>query len=420
MEWGRWKRASWVALVIAMAGCESEPGGGPVDDAGVGGGEDAAVDCSAFGADAPSTRGEIAGAYDATRGRIVIYGGNVVAPEMCMPRYQMTDEVWAFHVDCGLWEQLAPSGGGPGVRARAASVVDASGERIFFFGGRDRTASGTYENYADVWAYELATDTWTQVSSGDGPSARSSAVIAHDAARNRLLVFGGNTSTSGLTLTGTADLWALDLASGTWSELAAGGTAPSPRLYHSAVVVGSEMVVFGGTPDFDGPFMNDAYALDLTSDTWRLINDGFADGTPMPRFGHELYADAARGRVVVIGGHDPTDLGNRNDVWALDLASGAWSELRPGDTLNGMPSGPCEFPADFTIPEEGAPERRYAFARAQTDTRAFVVGGKTDCGNVNDVWALDFATGTWERLRAPTGGEACNRTGREGCTTLCY
>ncbi len=125
---------------------------------------------------------------------------------------------------------------------------------------------------------------------------------------------------------------------------------------------------------------------------------------------------------MLFGGHDPTDLGNSNDVWRYDVAGDTWTSLRPGDTLNGSPSGPCMFPADFTLPEEGmpTPERRYSgIAVSQGDT-AYALFGKTDCGNINDAWALDMTSGTWELLRPPTGGEACNRTGSTTCSTLCF
>ncbi len=82
----------------------------------------------------------------------------------------------------------------------------------------------------------------------------------------------------------------------------------------------------------------------------------------------------------------------------------------------------CDFPPDFTIPEAGiyTPERRHSFVAAQSDTTGYVLFGKTDCGNINDVWALDLASGTWESRRPPTSGEACNRTGATSCAMLCF
>ena len=97
-----------------------------------------------------------------------------------------------------------------------------------------------------------------------------------------------------------------------------------------------------------------------------------------------------------------------------------WSTPMAGDTLNGVPAGPCMFPADFTIPEPTAPERRYAFVRAGGATGAYFAFGKADCGNLNDVVRFDYASSSWRTLRPSTGGEACNRTGTIGCSMLCF
>lgn len=407
--------------VIASVGCDSAPM--PGEDAGGGdAGTDAggAVDCSSRPADAPSTRGEMNGAFDEARQRIVVFGGNTAVPVGCIPAYEHTDEVWAFHLDCASWERLTPSGG-PGMRARHATALDTQRGRMIVFGGRFRAgSSGPYTNFADVWAFDLATDTWSEITtSGTGPSPRNTAVAGYDAARDRLIVHGGNTSTDGATYTPSGDTFALDLATGAWTQLDAG---PDARLLHSSVVAGDDFVVYGGTSSFFGPFFADAWALDLPTDTWRQVSDG-AGAAPASRFGAELFADAERGRVIMAMGHDfgpPSGPGNMNDVWALDLESGAWTELQPGDELTNPDAGFCDFPSDFTTPQEGTPERRYSFVHVQSATDAYVFGGKTDCGNINDVWSIALATGAWTQLRPPTGGEACNRSGRTGCTTLCF
>ena len=382
----------------------------------------AAVDCTGRPTETPSPRGELTGVLDAARNRIVMVGGNTAAPVNCMPMYNLIDELWAFHLDCNNWERLTPEGG-PGVRARQATTLDTTHNRMVLFGGRQRMSGGfgSYVNFNDVWTFDLATDTWSEVpTTGTAPSARSSAIVQYDAPRNRLIVFGGNNSTSGLTLTGLGDTWALDMETGAWTELDIDG--PPARLFHASAHVRSatedSIYVFGGTPNFDGPFMNDVFVFDLASDTWTAVET--TGETPEARFGAEAFYDAERQRLLIAFGHDGTNLGNRNDVVALDLATRVWSQVRPGDTYDNAPSGMCMFPADFTAPEEGAPERRYSFVAVQSEERAFVFGGKTDCGIVNDVVGFDFASDAWLPIRTATGGEACNRTGRVGCTTLCY
>ena len=67
--------------------------------------------------------------------------------------------------------------------------------------------------------------------------------------------------------------------------------------------------------------------------------------------------------------------------------------LTQGDTYNRPAYGVCDFPADFTNVDPNSPERRAAAAWTLTDDNRFMVfGGKTDCGNANDVWALDLDT----------------------------
>ena len=162
----------------------------------------------------------------------------------------------------------------------------------------------------------------------------------------------------------------------------------------------------------------------MTTDTWRVISEP-PSTTPRVRFGAELIADPARNRVIMAFGHDGTGLGNSNDVWALDLGAGTWTELHTGDTLFNEPAPPppgecADFPADFTAIEENAPERRYSVAVAPAGDRAYVFGGKADCGYLNDVWSIDLATGAWTLVRASTGGEVCLRTGRTDCSSLCF
>lgn len=388
-------------------------GDGSTADAGP---PDSGIDCTGRPVDGPSPRGEATGVVDVAHDRLVVIGGNTGAPVMCMPMTTLTDQTWAFHFDCATWEPLA-STGGPGARSRQAAALDAAGHRMLVFGGRSSMGFGAYVNYADVYAFDLDANTWSPLATtGSGPSPRSSATAVVDAAKNRLLVFGGNTSTSGLTLTGVGDLYALDLATGAWTAIAATG-APSPRLYHAAGIVGHEMVVYGGTPNFSGPFLDDALAFDLVTDTWRTVS---ASGGPEARFGASLVPDDIHGRALVFGGHDGTAAGNRNDAWALTLATGVWSTVRPGDTLTGVATGMCNFPPDFTSPEPGSPERRYAMVAGARPDAAIFFAGKTDCGNVNDVWSLAFADGAWTKLRTTNGGEACNRSGSTTCSTLCF
>jgi hypothetical protein len=291
---------------------------------------------------------------------------------------------------------------------------------MIVFGGLSGDPFASAPRLSDVWAFDLGSDTWEELATtGTGPGRKAEAAVGYDAANDRFVVSGGEPGG----LNGTNDLHALDLASGAWTALD-GASGPSPRYDAAYATHDGKLYVIGGAEDsgFDGTtdYFNDVWAYDFATDAWQELVAHGAAGAPAGRFGWGAWVDGAQNRIVVFAGHDPTDLGNGNDVWAFDLAGGTWSNVRPGDTLNGRPLAMCNFPADFTIPEDGSPERRYSFVVAQTDTLGYAAFGKTDCGNINDVWSLDFASSAWELLRPPTGGEACNRTGSTTCSMLCF
>lgn len=385
------------------------PDGGEAD---TGPSDDASV------VEVPPLFSEAAGVYDATANRVVVFGANVGVTQNCIPMTEISTEMWTFSLETDRWSRLSTSGG-PGERARYAVAADGA-DLVYLFGGRTPAGFGSYENHADVWTFNLRDHSWAAFeTTGELPQPKSTTVVAYDAVRQQLIVHGGNVSEDGLTLTGTAEMHILDLETGAFRAVTADPSPPA-RLYHSGVVMGDKFYVFGGTEGFNPPYLNDVWAFDLVSETWtELAANGDANG-PLPRFGAEVFADAAHDRLVIFGGHDQADLGNRNDVWGFDLTNESWVSLRPGDVLFNPDVAQCDFPPDFTTPEEGSPERRYSFVRAQTDTHALILGGKTDCGSINDAWSFDFEAGTWDVMSIATQGEACNRTGRVGCSTLCF
>ena len=67
-----------------------------------------------------------------------------------------------------------------------------------------------------------------------------------------------------------------------------------------------------------------------------------------------------------------------------------------------------------------APERRYFGAAALSEDDMYIFGGKTDCGQVNDVWNWSLRDESWNERSPATSGEICLRAYAEGCESLCY
>lgn len=396
--------------VLLFIACSNEPG-----DSGAAG-DAFAVDCDALSVDYPSARSELSGVWDAERRRMVVFGGDTGVPVMCIPEPTFVDEVWAYYPDCGSFEKIE-AGDGPRKRGRHATALDAASGQMVIHGGRFRAEpEGDYTLFDDTWALDLATDTWTKLASR-GPGERTNHVaVAHE---GTFYVMGGNSSTDGAFFTPHDDTWALDIATGTWTELETQGS-PGARLFHAGALSpdGTTLYVYGGGDEgaFFGPFFGDLWALDLETLEWTELHSGNGKA-PLGRIWPNLFA--LDDRLILWAGHDDGSLGNTNEVWSFDLGSGKWERQHRGDKQTNDAFGFCDFPADFTKPEMDLPERRNAGAAVLTDDQRMVVfGGKTDCGIINDAWEMDVTTYAFTNSSRATAGEVCLRA-YQSCSSMC-
>ena len=401
---------------------DDELGSGSSDEVGESGGSDTeTLDCSARPIDIPTPRADLEGVWDAERERMVFFAGDQGTPIMCMSQTDYTAEVWAFHTDCDNFERIEPGAGMP-ARGRYALAHDLAHGRALIHGGRTREGtSGPYTVFDDLWAYELATDTWTELAKGPSPRSNHVAAIVG----NRLVVHGGNASSNGLVFDPLGDTWAFDLDAETWSQVTTSNDPPA-RLFHSATVGPDDasLVVYGGGDENAFTmFLHDMWVLQLaadgTSGAWTMLGQG-ASPPPGPSSA-DLVLDPARNRLVLWAGHEDNLLGNTNALWAYDLGGGSWSSLITGDLLTGASNGFCDFPADFVTPDLDSPERRSAGVAVLMDEgeTLLIFGGKTDCGLINDVWSLNLADHVWTERSPATGGEICLRA-FANCQTMCF
>ncbi len=160
-------------------------------------------------AHAPSARYSSAMAYDAQRGRMVLFGGRGTA---------RTSDTWTY--DGRDWHRQAPTRN-PGLRTAHAMVYDALRDRTVMFGGFDGV------NHLDAtWEWDGAD--WRVRTPLGQPSARGFTALAYDSKRQRTVMFGG-----GLNSTILKDNWVYVTKNrATYTEYGAGcaGAAGVPRL----------------------------------------------------------------------------------------------------------------------------------------------------------------------------------------------
>ncbi len=227
---------------------------------------------------APAGRSGQAMAYDAARGRVVLFAGSALSAGL--PTRQFND-TWEW--DGALWRERTPMTMPP-VRTGHAMAYDADHERIVMYGGDSTGPNSTWEWDGGNWIERRSTHT--------PPAPLFDAAMTYDAARQRVVLFGGQSAPD--TLQGFhASTWEWDGT--TWQERITAGPSPraAPAMTYDSK--SGKVVLFGG-----------GSAEGVLDDTWEYDGTTWAQkstsGAPGPRQHAGMAFDAARGKVVLFGG----------------------------------------------------------------------------------------------------------------------
>ena len=314
-------------------------------------------------ADSPPARNGHGMAYDAVRGKVVMFGG---APGTTSPR----DDTWTW--DGTTWVDVTPASASerPSPRYMTALAFDPKRGRIVLFGGNTGGGSGGVR-VGDTWEWNGTK--WSEIVVASPPETRDEHGLAFDASTGHVVMYGGHGGTSNSILNET---W--EWTGAAWTPAAAGPGARTNSVL--AYDVGrSALVMFGGeigavpqnatyirqsdvwteripaTPPGRSEF---AMTYDAgrarvvmfggkvqsakSQQTWELVDHAWIDktpvsGNPSARQAHTLAYDPIRKRVVLFGGRD--DSGIRDDTWEWDGSD--WHDVTP---ISGNP-GPREYHA---------------------------------------------------------------------------
>ncbi|MDY0004664.1 MAG: DUF4215 domain-containing protein, partial [Polyangia bacterium] len=219
----------------------------------------------------PASRYAHGMAYDARRGKILMFGGTHFDGAAFTP----LRDTWEWD---GAWVRRTPKNIPP-ARSGHAMAYDAARERVLLFGG----SSGQFSKRTDTWEWDGAD--WTLLTPANFPPGRSAHAMAFDAGRGRVVLFGGDSETGFM-----GDTWEWDGQA--WAELQP-ASAPSARLghfmtYHPAR---GTVILYGGNGSGG-----------LTTDTWEWDGTAWTQLAPLgsPTCGSgggAMTFDAARGEV---------------------------------------------------------------------------------------------------------------------------
>jgi hypothetical protein len=244
----------------------------------------------------PSQRWGHAMDYDLTRRRAVLFGGDSGYPPHTSLGTSLGD-TWEY--DGASWTLMSPATSPP-ARYAHAMVYDRVRGSTVLFGG----ALGWNSPSADTWEYDGMT--WTQMNPAAAPSARSQHAMAYDLARGRTVLFGGWDAQVQL-----SDTWEYDGA--TWTQMSPATSPPARSLHAMVYDIGrGSTVLFGGSDLVHYWVPNYADTWEYDGSDWRQLS---LPVSPMPRSGHAMAYDLARGRTLLFGGGDSN--GELADTWEL-------------------------------------------------------------------------------------------------------
>jgi hypothetical protein len=263
--------------------------------------------------------------FDPTPGRVVVFGGRAPTRLLDIGPNWMT---WIGAPGANLWDgPLAPTGILPEPVEGHSAIYDEARDRMVVFGGN----TSYFEQFTNrTLALDLSGPLmWAEIPAADRPAPRMDAMAIGDPARDRMLIFGGGRRDL-LAVNSLDTLWSLAFCGApSWVPVVPAGSPPSPRMRALAVYdpVGDRGIVFGGLSGFGSPSaVGGLWQLDLAgTPAWSELA---ADGLPPPPGLYAGVYDPLRSGVVVCGGSDSTR------VYMLSLgASPGWTRLE----IDGQP-----------------------------------------------------------------------------------
>jgi hypothetical protein len=277
----------------------------------------------------PSPRSFALAAYNPAGDSLFVFGGVDGNNKIQADLFKLT----GVSGTSGTWSSLPIAGTAPTpVRGQVSGIYAAASDTLLFFGGINCTASSCTE-YSDTWAIRtLGTGpTWSPVTpTGGAPPGRFFHSSVYDATSDRMVIFGGNATTSvgGDATANLDDAWILANAttgSPSWREVVPTTPArPGPLMGQSAVYdqVNGRMIVYAGV-NTSNTVTNATWILaGLTSPSQQWF--AYDTGVPVPAsrtLAAAAYAGSTVNRMIVFGG-DRGGSTYANDSWVLHNANG--------------------------------------------------------------------------------------------------
>jgi len=254
-----------------------------------------------------TTTGALSGRYrhtavwDSTNSVMVVWGGHTSSTySSAGNRYNPSTDSWSSTTTTGA----------PSARYSHTAVFDSSNNKVLVWGGYN----GSYLNTGGM--YDASVDSWSTITTTGAPSARHAHTAVFDDSNNKMIIFGGYGSGY------KSDGGVYNPSTNSWASLPSTNT-PSAREWHTAVWTGSKMIVWGGRYKSGSTwYYRDTGAIyNPSTNTWSAMT---TTGTPAGRYSHTAIWDSTNSKMLIFGGWNG---GYLNDLWAYDLTNDSWEHL---------------------------------------------------------------------------------------------
>ena len=232
-------------------------------------------------------------------------------------------DLWMYDVGAATWTALATSG--PAARHGHNAVWDTVNDRLLVFGGQQ---GSSFFNH--TWQYTPDDDRWAELApEGVLPAPRYGAGGAYSppVAEDTISPLLPSTFiiTHGFTSNGRFDdTWAFDVTTDTWSDVSPADERPVERCLMRATwdTLRNRLVMFGGQTT-DDPFLDDLWTLS-SGRGWTTV---LREPRPTGRTFYSFVYDAQREQVVLFGGNTAT--GASDETWLLHVQDEFWTQEEP-------------------------------------------------------------------------------------------
>ncbi|XP_075980229.1 kelch domain-containing protein 4 [Anticarsia gemmatalis] len=294
--------------------------------------------------------------------------------------------------------------GPPSARAYASLTPHPTNNELIMFGGEYHDGQKT-EVYNELLFYNPANSQWKLVKAPGAPPPRSAhQAVATPANKGELWIFGGEfTSPSETQFHHYKDLWCFSLAEKKWEKVVA-PNGPSPRSGHRMVLLGRNIIVFGGYSD-DGRecrYFDDLHAFSLDTRTWSKLT---ASGRGPSARSACVMLPIGSDSLIIYGGFSRVREGRterthtHTDLFRLTHKASSGSTGSGGSSLTwrSLAGGPLAPPA----------RAGQAAAVNVHSNRAYVFGGVSDVEETeeelrgemsDDLQMLDLESGKWHNV----------------------